>query len=212
MTQKLIRCYFFTHITFMSVVNTKYSIIYEKHCHVNANCCIVYGDFCVVNGRYCIIIGKGCHVNGSGCFIDAPNTTINGADCLYTMYTKEYDSHIFGSNCVCISTDAFEMQHQKQLAINMRVATCVVEPIHMRIPNIQNESNDRTCVKPIHTNIQNEDITDETSNDRTCGICLEHIRSVAFQCGHILCPSCAKKDTRCPFCRKPIQFCMNVFI
>ena len=39
----------------------------------------------------------------------------------------------------------------------------------------------------------------------TCSLCMEHPRTVAFNCGHQTCSECAGSHSECPFCREPIM-------
>ena len=46
---------------------------------------------------------------------------------------------------------------------------------------------------------------------RECKICEENVANVAYQCGHVHCPACARKMTECPQCRVRVQTCIRLF-
>lgn len=61
--------------------------------------------------------------------------------------------------------------------------------------------------------LDSEKIPEDASNvaiTRSCTICEEHIANVAFQCGHLHCPECARKLHACPVCRESVKICMRV--
>lgn len=45
----------------------------------------------------------------------------------------------------------------------------------------------------------------------TCSLCMEHPRTVAFNCGHQTCSECAGSHSECPFCREPIMSRIALF-
>ena len=46
----------------------------------------------------------------------------------------------------------------------------------------------------------------------TCMVCAENKVRVSFQCGHLLCISCANKMELCPMCKKQIKQRTKLFI
>ena len=45
------------------------------------------------------------------------------------------------------------------------------------------------------------------NESNACSICLFNEKNVAYSCGHMMCPQCAKKleKQECPFCKKPLE-------
>ena len=68
------------------------------------------------------------------------------------------------------------------------------------------------------SNIYQQILNQEYSNQKECIICWENVQSVRLNCGHaVLCHSCVRKvkntDNKCPICREKItQIMEEVFI
>lgn len=50
-----------------------------------------------------------------------------------------------------------------------------------------------------------------SSEQLQCSVCLEHPKSVVFNCGHQCCGACGAKMTACPFCRVAITTKIKLF-
>ncbi|KAL0489587.1 signal peptide, CUB and EGF-like domain-containing protein [Acrasis kona] len=50
-----------------------------------------------------------------------------------------------------------------------------------------------------------------TTGEMLCEVCSKHEKNTAFDCGHVVCKSCASHMQQCPFCKKIIQSKVEVY-
>lgn len=223
-----------------NVINGDTCTVEGNHCVVNGDECIVNGQHCVVNGDDCIVNGGNCSVNGDNCVVTGEDCDFFGGSG-GTWGTGAGDSakraRVSPASTTTIVTSNMAggivagMDAASRPNAAWRIANQPAEPPAHRIRRtvqtggstfnffgVEGTVATLGDIPPSPPPDPYADIKDlecepaPEGSDRACAICEENVPNVAYQCGHVHCPACARKMTECPQCRVRVRTCTRLFL
>jgi hypothetical protein len=203
------------------IVNGEQCTVIGAHCVVNGDNCIVNGNYCVINGRYCVVTGDSTNrvifsrVDTSPASTSTNTTTSNvmgrtviGIDAAHqpaeppahrirrTVQTGGSTFNFFGGG----GTPGDWIPREMDEALGSSVARPSPLPASSLDP-----SDPYGSIKDLECESAPE------NGDGACTICEENVANVAYQCGHVHCPACARKMSECPQCRVRVRSCIRLY-
>ena len=97
--------------------------------------------------------------------------------------------------------------------VKARVKTRVKKRVKARVKTrVKARVKQNTYKTALKTELNNAlDKINDLRDIQTCDICCDKFKTVAFQCGHRLCSSCAPKMKKCPFCNAVVVLRIPLF-